>query len=542
MKRRSLFPGVLWSVPVLSLGLTVFAWRAASATIAARAEERFAFRTDVIESTIRERMRNYEDILRGAAGLFDSSDIVTRTEWQRYMNSVRPGVFGGGVQALGVAVRVPPGRVSAFEAVAHAERLPLRVWPSGFRDEYFPIVYIHPFDGANIQVLGYDVAAESARRRAMIRATDEGRPMLSSRIRLAQETEQRVEQPGFVLYYPLYRHGMPTTTVAERREALAGIVFVAFRARDLMNSVFAAHHWDVDFDLYDGEIDRDDTLLYRYGERRLTGVTASPGTLVYRTVMRQAGQPWLLIVSPSPSFFSSADRYQPWLIAEGGIAVSLMFALGLWSSLTVRRRAIVLAERMSNAFRAKDAQTRVMVDSITDHAIFTLDIHRRVSSWSAGCERMLGFTEAEIVGQPVSALLLEIDEEDDSGRIDGSHEGRYFREGWRTRRGGDPFWCALAIAPLQDEETSGPGYVVVLRDDTERRQAMDALAHTSAELEQRTVELRRFNRLAFGRELRMIELKRMINERSTALGMAAPFDLSFADGFEDVAAPEHGSA
>jgi hypothetical protein len=155
---------------------------------------------------------------------------------------------------------------------------------------------------------------------------------------------------------------------------------------------------------------------------------------------------------------------------------------------------------------------------------------------------MLGFTEAEIVGQPVSALLLEIDEEDDSGRIDGSHDGRYFREGWHTRRDGDRFWCALAIAPLQDEATRGPGYVVVLRDDTERRQAMDALAHTSSELEQRTVELGRFNRLAFGRELRMIELKRMVNERSTALGMAAPFDLSFADGFEDVAAPENGSA
>ena len=53
-------------------------------------------------------------------------------------------------------------------------------------------------------------------------------------------------------------------------------------------------------------------------------------------------------------------------------------------------------------------------------------------------------------------------------------------------------------------------------------------------LEQRTVELGRFNRLAFGRELRMIELKQLVNDRSVQLGMPAPFDLSFADGFEDV--------
>jgi PAS domain S-box-containing protein len=534
--RRSLFPGALWVLPVLSLGLTAFAWRAASTTIAARAEERFAFRTDVIESTIRDRMRNYEDILRGVAGLFDSSNTVTRTEWQRYMSSIRPGVFGGGVQALGVAVRVTPGSVKAFEAVAHAERLPLHVWPSGFRDEYYPIVYVHPFEGANLQALGYDVSAESTRRRAMIRAADEGRPMLSGRVRLAQEDGLSAEQPGFVLYYPLYRHGMPTTTVAERRAALGGVVFVAFRARDLMDGAFAAHHWDVDFDLYDGEIDQNETLLYRYGKRRLTGLTAAPETLVYRTVMRQAGQPWLLIVSPATEFFSSADRYQPWLIAEGGIAVSLMFALGLWSLLTVRRRAIVLAERMSSAFRAKDAQTRLMVDSITDHAIFTLDVRRHVSSWNTGCERMLGFTEAEILGQPMSTLLLDGGREDDTGRIEDSQNGRYFREGWQVRQQGDRFWCALAIAPLQDETLSDPGYVVILRDDTERRQAMEALAHTSSELEQRTVELGRFNRLAFGRELRMIELKRMVNERSTALGMDPPFDLSFAEGFEDVGA------
>jgi PAS domain S-box-containing protein len=175
-----------------------------------------------------------------------------------------------------------------------------------------------------------------------------------------------------------------------------------------------------------------------------------------------------------------------------------------------------------------------MLDSITDHAIFTLDVHRRVTSWNAGCERMLGFTETEIVGQPVSVLSLEADCDEQTGRIEDASDGRYFREGWHVRKQGDRFWCALAIAPLQDESMSEPGYVVILRDDTERRQAMEALADTSAELERRTVELGRFNRLAFGRELRMIELKRMVNDRSRALGAPAPFDLSFADGFDDV--------
>ena len=93
------------------------------------------------------------------------------------------------------------------------------------------------------------------------------------------------------------------------------------------------------------------------------------------------------------------------------------------------------------------------------------------------------------------------------------------------------------MAPLQRGARDSSGYVVILRDDSGRRQAIEALAATSAELEQRTVELGRFNRLASGRELRMIELKRMVNERSVRLGMKPPFDLSFADDFTDVLTP-----
>ena len=114
---------------------------------------------------------------------------------------------------------------------------------------------------------------------------------MSGRLRLTQEDGLRGEQPGFVLYYPLYRHGMPTSTLGDRRAALAGVVFVAFRARDLMDGVFGVHNWDVEFDLYDGEIDSDEALLYRYGNSRLAGLKSASGTLVYRTVLRHGGHP-----------------------------------------------------------------------------------------------------------------------------------------------------------------------------------------------------------------------------------------------------------
>lgn len=238
-----------------------------------------------------------------------------------------------------------------------------------------------------------------------------------------------------------------------------------------------------------------------------------------------------------PSFQTCACVGVSWLVAGIAGAAAMTGAVGVWCASTSRRRARALAEQLSGAYRAREAQTRLMVESIADHAIFTLDADRRVTSWNAGCERMLGVDEGDILGRPVSELLL-LSADEEAGRSEDGLNGRHFHEGWHDRRNGGRFWCALAIAPLQADSMSEPGYVVILRDDTERRQAMDALAHTSAELEQRTVELGRFNRLAFGRELRMIELKRMVNERSAALGMTPPFDLSFAEHFGDVGASE----
>ncbi len=223
------------------------------------------------------------------------------------------------------------------------------------------------------------------------------------------------------------------------------------------------------------------------------------------------------------------------MIAGGGLTINLLVWIGLWASATVRKRAVVMAEGMSQAVRVSEAQTQLMVDSITDHAIFRLDAECNVTSWNASAERMLGYTELEALSRPASRFWVGDDANpysDERGIVE-----RQVREGWHVRKDGHRFWGAAAIAPLQQGAGASSGYVVILRDDTGRRQAIEALAATSAALEQRTIELGRFNRLASGRELRMIELKRMVNERSARLGMEVPFDLSFADDFADVQRP-----
>ncbi len=489
----------------------------------------------MIQTVIEQRLRSHINVLRGVVGLFDAAGDVPSAEWDRYLRAVHPEMSAPGLQGVGFSVRVPHAERSAFERRIQDQRWPLAIWPAEERDEFHAVVYVHPVTHENLRALGYDMFTEPVRREAMVRARDQGAPALSSQVRLVQEGTQESPQPGFLLFLPVYAVGEPTDSVAERRAALKGFVSGAFRARDLMDSIFGGQHWDIDFEIYDGVVPSATGLLYRGAPEGPTVVdTARTDVLSQRTSLEIAGHRWLLVARPASSFLSFADRYQHWLIAGGGITVNLLLGVGLWASASVRRRALVMAEGMSKAVRVSEAQTQLMVDSITDHAIFRLDPERNVASWNSSAERMLGYTEAEAISRPAARFWVGLDNNPYAGE---SIVDRQVREGWHARKDGHRFWGAAAIAPLQQASRESSGYVVILRDDTSRRQAIEALAETSAALEQRTIELGRFNRLASGRELRMIELKRMVNERSTRLGMEAPFDLSFADDFAHVARP-----
>jgi PAS domain S-box-containing protein len=529
-------PVWLWLVPILSLLLTIIAWHVTRVSTAARASDRFKFRTSMIETVIEQRLQSHINVLRGVVGLFDAAGNVPAAEWERYLQAVHPETSAPGLQGVGFSARVPRAERSAFERRIQEQRWPLAIWPNEDRDEFHAVVHVHPITPENLRALGYDMFTEPMRREAMTRARDQGAPALSSQVRLVQEGSQTLAQPGFLLFLPVYAQDQSTDSPAERRAALRGFVSGAFRARDLMDSIFGGQHWDVDFEIYDGAVPSATGLLYRSApDGPPVADTEDTDILSQRLSLDIAGHRWLLIARPGATFMSLADRYQHWLIAGGGLAINLLLAAGLWAAATVRKRAVIMAEGMSQAVRVSEAQTQLMVDSITDHAIIRLDPEFNVASWNASAERMLGYSESEAISRPASRFWVGGDANPyvgESGIV-----SRQVREGWHSRKDGHRFWGAAAIAPLQQSSGKSSGYVVILRDDSSRRQAIEALAATSAELEQRTIELGRFNRLASGRELRMIELKRMVNERSMRLGVEAPFDLSFADEFADVPRP-----
>ncbi|HEV2510413.1 MAG TPA: PAS domain S-box protein [Bosea sp. (in: a-proteobacteria)] len=122
---------------------------------------------------------------------------------------------------------------------------------------------------------------------------------------------------------------------------------------------------------------------------------------------------------------------------------------------------------------------RLLVESVTDYAIYMLDPQGTVISWNPGARRFKGYEDHEIIGQSFSRFYTEED------RATGlpqhalrmaAEEGRFEKEGWRVRKDGTRFWAHVVIDPILNPATGRVlGYAKVTRDLTERRQADEAL-------------------------------------------------------------------
>jgi len=130
------------------------------------------------------------------------------------------------------------------------------------------------------------------------------------------------------------------------------------------------------------------------------------------------------------------------------------------------------------ASASDDGRYRLLVDAITDYAIYMLDAKGIVSSWNPGAARFKGYETDEIIGRHFSEFYTE--EERNAGIPDlalkiAASEGRFEREGWRLRKDGTRFWAHVVIDPIRSPSGETIGYAKVTRDLTERKAAEEAL-------------------------------------------------------------------
>ncbi|MDB4975634.1 MAG: Chemotaxis protein methyltransferase CheR [Myxococcaceae bacterium] len=127
---------------------------------------------------------------------------------------------------------------------------------------------------------------------------------------------------------------------------------------------------------------------------------------------------------------------------------------------------------------------RLLMEAVSDYAIYMLDPHGNVTTWNTGAAQIKGYSAHEIIGKPYSIFFTE--EEVQSGKP--QHElaralkcGRFEEEGWRVRKDGSRFWASVVLTPVKNSHGELLGFAKVTHDLTARKQAEETAQRLAGE-------------------------------------------------------------
>jgi PAS domain S-box-containing protein len=489
------------AVPLaLVFGLTVVFFVYASA----RERHRFQFAVERQASTLAHAFRNslnaYLDLLHALESLYASVPEVTRREFGTFVQ--RSVSHYPGLQALSWDIRVSAVERTAYEKAAQrdgyadfqiTERTAQgQLVQAAHRPEYVTVYYLEPYRG-NEQALGFDVASEPDRRDALEQARDTGEPVATGPVTLVQESHRPF---GMLIFQPIYRQGLPRTTVEERRQHLRGYVTGVFWLSDMVEA--ALHGYDrthLALRIDDTTAPADHRLLYSYpgwgqGDTRAArykdaGVTR----FQWSTMVELAGRRWRLQFTPTLAYLAVQQTWPLWLMLTGGflftsvLGAFLLVATGHTAHVEqlVVERTTALAHtnaalaREQEALRQQREWLEVTLASIRD-AVMATDMHGSITFMNPAAEVLTGWAAREALGRYIDEVFRCIHQPTrhpvDSPMARVLHAtcgGGVAPQTALLTRQGDEMAIADSCAPIRDHAGQLQGVVVVFRDISAQR-------------------------------------------------------------------------
>ena len=290
-------------------------------------------RAFAIEATIQDNIQALDWI----AGFYAGSQKVERDEFHTLLRTYlkdKPGI-----QALEWIPRVTHSERVAYEAAAREDGFPdfqiterkeqQQIVQAGQRKEYFPVYFVEPYKG-NETVLGFDLASDPVRLKALQKSRDTGQIVATARITLVQEA---TDQFGFLVFKPIYKKDAATDSIQGRRQNLRGFALGVFRVKDIVESAIKQlEPQGINIQLSDLSVPANRQFLSFHTSRMSKHDSSKPNkqqqdqsaVLSHTSTLDVAGRNWQVVCTAEPYFIKAEQTWQPMALLVCGLCITVL--------------------------------------------------------------------------------------------------------------------------------------------------------------------------------------------------------------------------
>ena len=349
---------------------------------------------------IEDRMKVYEQMLRGIMVLFNTFGNIERDKFHAYIAKLRLEENYPGIQAVGFAQIVPKAQKDKHIAAVRKEGFPTyTIQSDGEQDVYTPTIYLEPFTDPNKVLFGYDMFAEPLNRAAMEQARDTGNAVNTGKVLLREIADYL--RAGFLTFVPVYENGKPHDTVAERRANITGWLYSSFRMEPLMTNILGEASTLIDIELLDGKTLLDETLMYDSDPSASHLSASSNARFRSARQIEIASHTWTVAAHSLPIFDMQLEGGKPQFIAYAGTGVSLLLALFTWVLVFGLKRALQEVQEI----RGSESLHQHVFENNTSIA-FLLDETGHFVAANAAAIAFWGYSMDELRGMSIAKISI----------------------------------------------------------------------------------------------------------------------------------------
>ncbi len=470
-----------WLILLVGLLLTYRATTVTYREVDLQARTEFEDVCDEINMKISARLQAHGLFLRSAAAFVESSDTVTRLAWKLFNLGAKINHDLPGLQGVGYLAIVPANQLQCHVQKIRKEGFPdYSIRPAGNRPVYTSVIFIEPFTGRKLDAFGYDFYTEPIAGKAMDRSRDSCVPALSGKVILKQGNDQTL-QNGSLMFVPVYRSGLPTGNVEQRRVAIKGWVYSPYGISDIMNGILG--RWDftqenrIHLQIFDEGISTA-SILYDSQQNDKINHKKTPSRIVTLPV-EYSGEKWILKFTRDENLITFYQNKILRVFFACLIITILLFFLTR-SLLKTRHKAREIAGQLTKELKESEEQLR-FAHEYTAVGMCRVGLDGRFQWINNAFTKILGYTPDEILNEESTKItfpedrnmeIVELNKIISEGEISANFEKRYLH------KTGKIVWASI-VSTLIKSSSNTPFFITQITDITDKKIAEDELRKLS---------------------------------------------------------------